>query len=360
MKNDFNCLKKRHLQAVMYEINMVSDSLIIEHRLKLIKLYSQLKLDQAVQSELNRLWQKNPQHQAVLAAMLDLFTNQKKIALLTTMVNLAQKIVDPSVSLRLAIANALVAMRRYDDAVLQYVELLKSYEIIPRLLQRLAEFVCVYPPTSDLITALNAYVYNMHQNCFPPLLNYVLCRTQEIQDSSDIDKYLNCIQASDIRQPEIVFDLARLSFRFCKWGRAVTAAKRVLMISPQNEPAKSMLASAYSFAGRLNKATNCIRNLTKVSPSLIVSSDQMSAVWEYIERKHMGLSAVDKASGPQPEINDSIVIDSGSQKNHYPEFLDLQREQKRKLTFSVIETDSINARPWDILVPFPLNKFHFC
>ncbi len=349
MKRDLSQLRKQHKQTAMCEISTVAQAINVEQRLGLVKLYRQLNLEQAAQSELNRLWRQFPQHQAILVALLDILTKQKTIALLTSMVGFSQRVANPSAALRLAMALALIAIKRFDAAAVQYAELVKSREIIPQLSQQLAEFVCVHPPTPVLITALNEYIYSMNNDHLSPLLYYVLCRVLETQDCPDIDMYLNRIRDRDIQQSEIAFDLARLSFRYCKWDRAMTAAKRVLRISPKHESAKSILVSAYSFAGRLNKAANCIRKLTKSYSPLLLRLDQLSTILESVGKQNKPLPTTDVNSN-QIGLDNTNKLGSGDIDDICSKIVEQYEKQNQKVTVSMVGTDQVNARPWDILV----------
>jgi tetratricopeptide (TPR) repeat protein len=356
MKKDLNYLKKLQEQTAICEISTAADAVDVDQQLRLIELYRELNLDQVVQSELNRLRQKSPQHQTVLATMLDVFTKQKMISMLTPMVDLAQRVANPSPVLRLALAQALIAMRRFDAAAVQYTELAEAYDRIPQLAQHLAEFVCLHPPTPALITTLNTFFHTTQYDYLPAILHYVFCRILETQEDPNIDPYLNHIRIREIRQSDIALDLARLCFRYCKWDRAAIAAKRVLMTSPKNESAKSMLVSAYSFAGRLNKAANYIRILTKSNPPLVIDSDQLSSIYELIEKQNKCLPQTDVSNSP--EANDTAVIESEELHSKCPEITKLCEEQNQKITASMIETGRMNAKPWDILVMNDWNRPH--
>jgi len=281
--------------------------------------------------------------------MLDMLTEQRAIALLRTIVGAAQQIAEPCTSLRLAIARALTVLGRFDNATVQYAELLKADKITPQLLQQLAEFICSHPPTLGLTTTLKDLANRRNNDRLPPLLLYALCRVFETEDYSEIVKYLEHLHPRQIKQPQFIFDIARLNFRFGNWDKAVKAAKKVLSFSPKHESAKSLLVSSYSFSGRLGKAARSIRALTKSHLPLPLSLGQLTAILE-IATKKQKCQLLGEVIAAKSEVDKSHRIRYEDPDTLFHQAVQEIEERDKKINVSVTGGVFATVRPWDILV----------
>lgn len=342
-------LRELQQKAIAVEVSTATDAGSAERRLGLVGLYKKLGLEAPARSELTRMWQQLPQDQLVLAAMLDMHVERKTIQLLTPLAGAAQRIAKPCVALRLAMAGAHTVLRQIDMAAAQYAELLNADKITLEVMLQLAEFVSSHPSSPALTAASKAFAGRKVNDSLPALLLYVLCRVSETENDPDVSLYLDRIRPRQISQSQILFDLARLSFRFGKWGKAVAAAKKALRISPEHESAKSLLVSAYSFAGHLYKAARCMLTLSKSRPPLSLGSQQFTAILDFAakQQKLQLVSGVIAAKSKE-EGNYQVCVPNSDESSRAA----IQYIEKRggPVGVSVIETTRTAVRAWDVLL----------
>lgn len=356
-------LRKLHQKTLAAEVTTAGDGGSVQRRLALVELYRSLGLKSGARSELTRIWQQFPQHQLVLTAMLDMHVERKTIQLLAPLVSSAQRIGEPCIALRLAIARAQILLRQIDTAAAQYAKLLNAGKVTSEVLLQLAEFMSSHPSTSALTAAVKALAgrnavrhpaeYNDPSSA---LLLYVLCRALETENDPGVGIYLDRIQPGQINQPQILFDLARFGFRFGNWDKAAAAAKKVLRISPEHrrkascgESAESLLVSAHSFAGYLGKAARYMRMLSKSYSSLSLSFQQLTAILEFAA-KQQKLQMVSGIIAAKSKEEDNYQIYPKNPEGLSHEIVQNVEEQGRLIGVSVTGISRAGARAWDILV----------
>ena len=349
MKINQKRIRKQQQKAVVAEIKSAIDVESVDQRLYLIELYRKQNLKAAELAELNRLYRRFPCDQKVLISLLRALTERNAIPILTRMLISVQKISQPSTELRLAIARAFTVLRRLEAAAAQYAEIIKTDELTPQVLQQLAEFIFSHQPMPVLTKTLKIFADSHKTDTLPTLLLYIFSRALEGEDCQSLDKYLHYINLKEITQVQIAFDLARLNFRVGNWDKAVTVAKRALEISPGHELTKSLLVSAYSFNGYLDKAKQTIQNLSRSYSPLPISQKRLSTIIDLLAvQKKMGVVGDVIAA----KLNDKYDYDIHSENlnNLTNEAIWKAEDKDKKINVSLVGVANITPRAWDVLV----------
>jgi len=338
-------LRLRHQRLVKAEIQSTRDA-GADHRLRLVQFYKTLGLHRTVKAELMRIVRQFPTHDAGNAAILDFLAATKEVALLRTQLASASKLPNPSTKLRLAIAKAVTSLRMPDVAAKQYSVLLRNAMLPAAVLPNLAKFVRSLRPNPTLTEAIRVLADAKNDDQLPPLLSYIVCRVLEDEDPGQARSYLEKIQVTKIKKPDIAFDLARLNFRFGNWAKAAKAAAAVLRISPNNEVAKRLLVSACTFGSRLGQARSWLRRLMRARAPLRCSHKDLDNILDSVQKQgpHAAAESGKDSAARGLEGHHPSLSSSGAD---VPDLAVLELEKARqRVTVSMPQNES---GAWDIL-----------
>lgn len=338
-------VRKQMRQIILAELASAANAGNLNTQMRLVELYLSGGMDEAAYVELNRLMRQFPKHPLVLTRMIEVLVKKKSHATLNNVVNVASRVAESSAELRLATANAFTVLKRFEAASSQYTELLRSSRITPQVLQQLSDFICQHPATRQLMEIVTTLA-EMYVKPPPPLLSYILCRAfTDTECYQEADEYLSLIRPWQIDRPQILFDLAVLSFRLADLAKAVEMANRALEISQEHASARALLVSVYSFAGRIDKALQHFRMLIKPYSPLLLSQSQLTAVLQFaVNEQH-----------PKPDSGVIIAeyrTQNGKRISYTNQSAPVGEGESyvQTVSVSVFGTNRTDARPWDILM----------
>ncbi len=315
------------------EINSAGNLLDVDRFRQLSDMYAGLGMDDVAVKVMNRLLRFKAGRKELMPALLDTLTKQKSLSMLNSVVSVMLKDKQRAPALRRQMARALSVLGQTSLAAAEWCSLINEDSLDQPDWAELARFVFEHGNVNDLGVRTESAVKTCHDPVSSSLAQYCALRCKIDENRTVARTILKEIDARDIPEPDIAFDLAICAFRLCDLKLAETAARHALNLNPDLKAVNHALKTFVSFATEQEHTFRCVgmaAGVIDVVAVLGITAVANTVTWGLLRKEHDG--SVVACEIPFP-------------KNRDERYLDVRDDAHDTIaTFSVLPHDSSNRR----------------